>query len=234
MNIIITGAGKGLGFALAQEFLKEPGHRVIALSRNIDALSRLSQSGPPGAMGLSALIPYRFDLRTGSYDDLFAFAELHFKQLDVLVNNAGLLIAKPFEQLDDHDFDAMFDTNVKAVARTIRTFLPMMHTGSHIVNISSMGGYQGSAKFPGLSLYSAGKGAVSVLTECLAEEFKDKGIRVNALALGSVQTEMLAEAFPGYTAALTAAQMAVFVKDFALRSGLVFNGKVLPVSQTTP
>ena len=68
------------------------------------------------------------------------------------------------------------------------------------MHISSMGGVQGSSKFPGLSLYSAAKGAVCVFTESLSTEWVQRGIAVNALALGAVQTEMLDEAFPGFQA----------------------------------
>ncbi|MEI6576361.1 MAG: SDR family oxidoreductase [Bacteroidota bacterium] len=234
MNIIITGAGRGIGFALCQEFLKEPGHTIIAISRSLEALNAMSGSASYATLNMSTLIPFRFDLSMGAYSELKAFVEMHFDKLDVLVNNAGQLINKPFEQLSVVDFDAMFDTNVKAVFRTTQILLPLMQPDTHIVNISSMGGYQGSAKFPGFSLYSASKGAVAVLTECLAEEFKEKGIKVNALALGSVQTEMLAEAFPGYAAPLLPAQMAVYIKDFALNGHKVFNGKVLPVALSTP
>jgi NAD(P)-dependent dehydrogenase (short-subunit alcohol dehydrogenase family) len=83
-------------------------------------------------------------------------------------------------------------------------------------------------------LYSASKGAVAVLTEAMAEEFKEKQIRVNCLAYGAVQTEMLAEAFPGYKAPLLPDDMAAFVSDFALNGHHFFNGKILPVSLSTP
>ena len=97
-----------------------------------------------------------------------------------------------------------------------------------------MGGFQGSSKFPGLSLYSASKGAVAVLTEAMAEEFKDEGISVNCLALGAVQTEMLEEAFPGYKAPLSADEMGKYIAGFALTGNRYFNGKILPVSVSTP
>jgi NAD(P)-dependent dehydrogenase (short-subunit alcohol dehydrogenase family) len=97
-----------------------------------------------------------------------------------------------------------------------------------------MGGVNGSAKFPGLAAYSSSKGALGVLTELLAEEFKDEGPRTNALALGAVQTEMLAEAFPGYEAPVSAAQMANYIADFSLTAHQLYNGKVLPLSQSTP
>lgn len=232
MNIIITGAGRGVGLALTREFLKEPGHKIIAISRNIEALSELSGQG--NSLLLSELIPYRFDLTKAPFSELRDFMDLHFDKLDILVNNAGLMITKSFADLTGDDFDALFNTNVKAVFHTIQALLPRMVSTSHIVNITSMGGFQGSAKFPGLSLYSASKGALSILTECLAEELKDKGIHVNALALGAVQTEMLAEAFPGYEAPLLPFQIATYIKDFALTGHKVFNGKVLPVSLSTP
>ena len=111
---------------------------------------------------------------------------------------------------------------------------PVFNEESHIVNISSIGGVQGSSKFSGLSLYSASKGAISILTECLAEELKESKISVNALALGAVQTEMLAEAFPGYKAPLSATEMAKYIYDFALTGNKYYNGKILPVSISTP
>jgi NAD(P)-dependent dehydrogenase (short-subunit alcohol dehydrogenase family) len=97
-----------------------------------------------------------------------------------------------------------------------------------------MGGFQGSAKFKGLSLYSASKGALAILTECMAEEFKEKNINVNCLALGSVQTEMLAKAFPGYKAQSSPAEMAEFIANFALNAYKQINGKIIPVSASTP
>jgi 3-oxoacyl-[acyl-carrier protein] reductase len=97
-----------------------------------------------------------------------------------------------------------------------------------------MGGIQGSSKFPGLAAYSSSKGALITLTEMLAEEYKESNISFNALALGAVQTEMLAEAFPGYQASTTAREMARFIADFALNGHQFFNGKVLPVAHSTP
>ncbi|MCD4683026.1 MAG: SDR family oxidoreductase, partial [Bacteroidales bacterium] len=116
----------------------------------------------------------------------------------------------------------------------VQALLPMFKPNSHIVNVSSMGGFQGSVKFPGLSLYSASKGALAILSECMAEEFKEEQIKVNCLALGAVQTEMLSEAFPGYEAPIKPNKMAEFIKNFALTGQQVFNGKILPVSLSTP
>jgi NAD(P)-dependent dehydrogenase (short-subunit alcohol dehydrogenase family) len=155
-------------------------------------------------------------------------------KVDILVNNAGLLIHKPFELMEDNDFDRIFRANVKSIFNLTRYLLPIFSENAHIVNIGSMGGFQGSVKFPGLSLYSASKGAIAILTECLAEEFKERKIKVNCLALGSAQTEMLGEAFPGYRAPLSAEEMASFICDFSLHGHRWFNGKILPVAVSTP
>ena len=104
----------------------------------------------------------------------------------------------------------------------------------HVVNIASMGGIQGSLKFSGLSAYSSTKGALITLTECLAEEYKNKNVSFNAIAFGAVQTEMLSEAFPNYKAPLTAAEAAKFVGDFAVNGQKYFNGKVLQMALSTP
>jgi NAD(P)-dependent dehydrogenase (short-subunit alcohol dehydrogenase family) len=128
----------------------------------------------------------------------------------------------------------MFDVNVKAAFKMVRLLVPFLNKGSHIINISSMGGFQGSVKFAGLSLYSAAKGALNILTESLALELTENKISVNALALGAVQTEMLSAAFPDYEAPLKPDEMASFIKDFALNGHKVYNGKILPVSLSTP
>ena len=109
-----------------------------------------------------------------------------------------------------------------------------MDKDGHVLTISSMGGIQGSAKFPGLSAYSSSKGAVLTLTELLAEEFKETGPSFNALALGAVQTEMFEEAFPGYQAPVSAKEMAEYIMDFALKGQKMYNGKILQVSSSTP
>jgi len=230
MNILITGASKGIGLELCRRFLKDKNHFVFAISRSegtfeTDAYFKDNHN-------------FRFiqmDLTVAEFKtELLPVLTETTNKIDIIINNAGLLINKPFSELSDLDFDKIFDVNIKSVFRLIRDLLPIMNIDSHIVNISSMGGFQGSSKFPGLSLYSSSKGALSILTECMAEEFKDKQIRTNALALGSVQTQMLDDAFPGYKAPLTPQEMAEFICDFALNGSKYYNGKVLPVSLSTP
>lgn len=224
MNIVITGTGKGIGFELAKKF-SENNHNTIAISRDISALKKINNN---------YLHPISFNLISGNYANLFDEIENRLGKIDILINNAGKLVNKPFSKLTSSDFDDVFNTNVKGIFSLTQTLLPIFNKNSHIVNISSMGGVQGSSKFKGLSLYSASKGAVSILTECLAEELKENFISVNALALGAVQTEMLAEAFPGYQAPLTAIEMCYYIFDFAINGHKYYNGKVLPVSLSTP
>jgi NAD(P)-dependent dehydrogenase (short-subunit alcohol dehydrogenase family) len=128
----------------------------------------------------------------------------------------------------------VYKVNVFGVANLTRICLPFLKKGSHVVTISSMGGIQGSLKFAGLAAYSSSKGAVITLSELLSEEYKEQGIAFNVLALGSVQTEMLQEAFPGYQAPLSAKEMADYIYDFSLNGNKYYNGKVLQVSSSTP
>jgi 3-oxoacyl-[acyl-carrier protein] reductase len=221
-TIIITGAGRGIGLATVEYLAQD--HHVIGISRQIEQLN-----------GLKNVVGFRCDLT--SVDDIAAFTSfLNEKELkiDGLINNAGSLVNKPFEDLTDDDWQHSFDINVFGPVKLIRSLLPYMNSDAHIVNISSMGGYQGSSKYPGLSAYSASKGALSILSECLAAEFETKQISVNCLCLGAVQTEMLAEAFPGYDAPIKPHQMGKFIGDFLLNSATVMNGKVIPVTMSNP
>ncbi|MBC8321400.1 MAG: SDR family oxidoreductase [Bacteroidetes bacterium] len=233
MNILLTGASKGIGYVLCRKFIYDGGHNIIAISRTAEAFDKqLVSFDNSNTLSFSYL---NLDLtKTNFKKSVLPLIVEKLKNIDIIINNAGLLINKPFEELTDNDFDDMFDINVKSVFRLIRDLIPIINKGAHIVNISSIGGLQGSTKFPGLSLYSASKGAIAVLTECLAEELKDKNISANALALGAVQTHMLNKAFPNYKAPLSAKEMANFIFDFALNGQKYFNGKILPVSLSTP
>lgn len=233
MKVVITGAGRGIGYALAKEFAKNADNQAFTISRNTGKLEQLASELKLNHNTASFNF-ISYDLLTDDYSDLINSIQKQLGEIDILINNAGTLLNKPFEKILDADFDSVFNMNVKSPFRLIRDLLPLFNKQAHIVNISSMGGVQGSVKFPGLSLYSASKGALAVLTECLAEELKDKEIKVNALAIGAVQTEMLAEAFPGYKAPLQPEEMASFITNFALTGHQYFNGKILPVSLSTP
>ncbi len=237
MNIIVTGASRGIGYELVKIFSASSENRVIGISRDAARLNALREECIAAGPGSDVnVIP--FDL-AGSNDiekDLGGQVKSLYDSLDILINNAGHLVRKPFSNLRREDFMDCLDVNYLAPVRLIQTFLPLLKNAekAHVVNISSMGGVQGSRKFPGLSAYSASKAALQTLVECLAEEFGQEDIAFNTLALGSVQTEMLAKAFPDYRAPLKAVEMAEFIADFAIRGNRFFNGKTLPVSVATP
>lgn len=230
-NIVISGAGKGLGAALTKAFASEAGHTVFAFSRNTDALKQWALQNPDLP---SNLVIDNLDLQKTSPAEIAATIQKSLSTVDILINNAGFLVAKPFAETNPEDFDAMMEVNVKAVYFLIQKLLPAFTSGSHIVNIGSMGGFAGSKKFNGISAYSITKGALATLSECLAEELAPMKIKVNCLAMGAVQTEMLAQAFPGYKAPLQPGEMASFIKSFALTAHHFLNGKVIPLSLSTP
>ena len=224
-NIIITGTSRGIGFELVQIFVKK-GHRVLALSRN---------EKPVKELHLDNVDSFAFDLgKPEDYEKVEHFIKTNWMQVDVLINNAGTLLNKPFVETTMNDFEQVYKTNVFGVAELTRIVLPFITNDGHVVTISSMGGVQGSMKFPGLAAYSSSKGAIITLTELLAEEYKETGPSFNVLALGAVQTEMLAEAFPDYQAPTTALQMAQYIAEFALNGNKFYNGKLLQVSNSTP
>lgn len=228
MNIIVTGCSKGIGLELCKLFCKEKNNNVIGISR-----SGLSNEliGEFGDNSVFYSLQYDLEYINNDFQNLITSK---FSKIDILINNAGFLVNNKIENLSEDDFDKMFNINVKSIFKTIQFLLPFFSIPSHIVNISSMGGYQGSAKFPGLSLYSASKGALNILTECMAEELKDKQIKINSLSLGAVNTEMLQNAFPGYSAPIQPFEMAAFIKNFAENSHYFMNGKIIPVSISTP
>lgn len=234
MNIVITGASSGVGFEAVLTLILQNNHHVVALARSHDKLKRLYEI----AKGLNPdcnLYPARFDIVHDDYETgLLPFINEKIGHVDILINNAGILINKPFMEITTIDFAEMLQTNVLGHVKMIKQLVPIMPSGSHIVNIGSMGGFQGSVKFPGLAAYSASKAALHTLTECLALELADKKINVNCLALGSAQTEMLEKAFPNYESPIAAFEMGKYIADFALTGHKFFNGKVLPVAVTTP
>ncbi|MEI5983576.1 MULTISPECIES: SDR family NAD(P)-dependent oxidoreductase [Sphingobacterium] len=234
-NIVITGASSGIGFEAVLDLTANKDHQVIALARSADKLRKLHEIASSLNHDGGKLYPAQFDIVYDNYpDSLVPFIQSKFGTVDILINNAGALINKPFLESTAEDFAQMLQSNLIGHVNMIRHIVPLMTNGGHIVNISSMGGFQGSSKFPGLSAYSSSKGALSILTECLAEEFKDRNIQVNCLALGSSQTEMFEAAFPGVEAGTLAFEMGRYVAEFAQNGNKYFNGKVLPVANTTP
>lgn len=235
-TILITGASKGIGAELAIQ-LASGKNRLILLSRNGKLLNVICDKCNNIA-GAEIASPLTYDLNSLLNDDReFVLAlKSMVTSLDVLVNNAGMLVRKSFANITVEESKAVFDANYFAPSQLIKSCLPLLllSKSASVLNITSMGAFQGSVKFPGLSVYSSSKGALSTLTECLAEEFKELNIRVNALAIGAVQTEMLNEAFPGYVASTSPTEMGSLIKWFVLEGYKRFNGKILPVADSTP
>ena len=224
-NIVITGTSRGIGFELAKQFA-ENGHQVLALSRNTAPLSAVNHKN---ITALSVDISNNDDL-----NKVTDFIKSTWEKVDILINNAGKLINKPFTEISSEDFLEVYKVNVFGVAEITKLMIPFLPKGSHVVTISSIGGIQGSLKFPGLAAYSSAKGAVITLSELLAEEYKEQQIAFNVLALGAVQTEMLEKAFPGYQAPISASEMADYIYNFSLTGDKFYNGKVLQVSSSNP
>ena len=232
-NIIITEASHGIGYQTALAFAEMPDVRIAIVARN--AFNLQSLAGECNLKkGKTIVQPFAYDLTQDSLEPLIERIIHFLGSVDILINNAGDLVNKPFSETDVRDFNRVMDINLKAPFFLIQQLLPWLNPGSHVVNISSMGGVQGSVKFPGLSLYSASKGAVAVLTECLAAELTSEGVSVNCLAFGSVQTDMLERAFPGYQAPVAAKDMGSYVARFAMEGHKFYNGKILPLSLSTP
>ena len=224
-NIIITGSSRGIGFELVKLF-NQNDFKVIALSRNTKPISDLK---------LKNVKSFYLDISSPqSINKTVKLVSAEFKKIDILINNAGTLINKPFNETSFKDFQKIYNVNVFGVAELIRQLILYFNKKSHVINISSIGGIGGTSKFPGLSAYSSSKGALNILTEMLAEEFKDKDVSFNTLALGAVQTEMLEEAFPGYKANVSPSEMANLIYKFSVDGNKFFNGKIIPVSSSNP
>jgi len=228
MNIVITGCSRGIGLEMVKLFSQQ--HNVYCLSRNIIPIEEYkSEIGDPKRINC-----LEFDFEDFKKEQLNSFLNVD-GGIDILINNAGYLSNESFEQMPENKLRKIYEVNIIGPFRLMQNIIPLLNKkNAHIVNIGSMGGVQGSVKFPGLSAYSSSKGAMTILTECLAEEFKDSNIKFNCLALGAVQTEMLKEAFPDYEAPVSAKEMAQYICDFSLNGGRFINGKVISVSSSTP
>ncbi|MHC1733814.1 MAG: SDR family NAD(P)-dependent oxidoreductase [Bacteroidales bacterium] len=231
MNIVITGASSGIGREVAIRLSEDPGSRIYAIARSKRQLESLSEAARNENI---IAVPMDITSDRSSLRELKKGMSEASESIRILINNAGHLVNKPFLEHSEEDIAASVAVNFTSAAIIIAELLPLMDRGAHVVNIGSMGGYQGSMKFPGLAWYSATKGALAILTECLAAEYAGKGISFNCLCPGAVQTEMFSKAFPGFTAPVSPKDMAHFIADFAVNGNKFFNGKILPVAVSVP
>lgn len=224
--IVVVGASRGIGKAIVENLARNPEYQILALSRNLNKMKSTFQH-------LKNVKCEQIDLAAPSVRMAAASIFESIPRIDILINNAGMLVNKPFVDLSAEDIWSSYSVNIIGVMQLTQAAVEKMEK-AHIVNISSMGGFQGSMKFAGLSAYSTSKAALGSFTELFAEEYKETGIRCNCLCLGAVQTEMLEEAFPGYQAPLSPDKMAEYIAEFACTAHQWMNGKIIPVSLSTP
>ncbi len=227
-RIVVTGASRGIGNETSKK-LAEMGHEVLVISRSKKLLNQLKEEYP------NNIVPLSLDITNSSAGEtIVQYLHKNDQKIDGLIHNAGVLINKPFIEQTRADWQKQFEVNLMAPALLTKDLHGFFNKDSHIVTISSMGGYQGSSKFPGLSVYSATKGGLSILTECIATEFSDKKISCNSLCLGAVQTEMLEQAFPGIEAPVEPEEIADYISEFLLSGHKFYNGQILPVTLGDP
>lgn len=228
-NIVVVGSSSGIGLEIVKLLANDNKNTIWALSRftNDEPIHTLEQ--------FSNVQIVRIDIASPNLEvELRAFVK-QLSTIDILINNAGFLVNKPFSELSRSEIEQSFSTNIIGIMLLTQQLIQKKaQNGMHIVNISSMGGFQGSVKFPGLTAYASSKAALANFTEVFAEEYKETNITMNCLCLGAVQTVMLSKAFPGYEAPLLPNEMAEYIVDFALNGAKFFNGKIIPVSSTTP
>ncbi|MFZ0282996.1 MAG: SDR family oxidoreductase [Bacteroidales bacterium] len=231
MNIIVNGGSKGIGRELVLLMSEDKNNQILVTGRSKENLKELVL-----LCGNDNVTFMSFDL-SAIDNEIEAIKDQiynRFSKVDILINIAGSLVVKEFLRISNQEARTMMETNFFGPATFIRLLAPLMADGSHVVNISSMGGYQGSVKYKGLAYYSASKAALACLTECLATEFNGAGISVNCLALGSVQTEMFESAFQGLKAPVSPGEIAEFIAYFAMNGNKYFNGKIVPVAMKDP
>ena len=233
-TVLITGASRGIGRATALQLAVNYHYQVIALSRDKGQLLALSEEAKKAG---GEVIAISFDLQSEDFTPVKKQLEEHgVNSIEIIINNAGLLVNKPFKEIKRTDLMHSYSVNVFSPYLLIQHVLPYLEKAerAHVVNISSMGGFQGTSKFSGLSAYSSSKAALACITECLAEEFKRTNIRFNCLCLGAVKTEMFTAAFPGAEAPVNAEEMATFIARFSDEANILMNGKIIPVASSNP
>jgi 3-oxoacyl-[acyl-carrier protein] reductase len=182
---LVTGGSRGIGLAIAAQ-LGRMGARVAICAREAQALNRAAED--LRRSGVETLALATDVTRPAEVAALLERTRRTFGPIDILVNNAGVGIFRPVHETTEADWDAVLDTNLKAVFLVSREVAPEMirrRTG-HIINISSLAGKNA---FPGGGVYCASKWGLLGLTYCMAEDLRVHGIRVSAVCPGTVATE---------------------------------------------
>lgn len=222
--VAVTGASSGIGRATAELFARE-GARVAIFARSGNQLEAIARA-------FDHVIPVAGDAASErDIDRLFSSTEARLGRCDVLVNCAGMIDPERLVNTTAERWDRMFAVNVRSIFLGCRRALPSMieRRSGAIVNVASISGVVGPEKFPGFVSYCASKAAVIGLTEALAVEVKEYGIRVNCVSPGSVDTAMWAKASGGAPAAMTAEEIATTIRFLASSESRPMNGQNLNV-----
>jgi 3-oxoacyl-[acyl-carrier protein] reductase len=212
---IVTGASSGIGRATA-EMLAARGARVAAFARTATSA------------GLDRMLAIDGDVSDpDAIERLFAETESRLGDCDILINCAGMIDPKILTEVTPEEWDRMFAVNVRGTYLASRRALPSMiaKRSGAIVNVASISGVPGPEKFPGWVSYCASKAAVIGMTEALAVEVKQFGVRVNSVSPGSVDTNMWAAASGGAPAAMTAEEVAEVICFLASDRARAVNGQ---------
>jgi NAD(P)-dependent dehydrogenase (short-subunit alcohol dehydrogenase family) len=182
---IITGGGSGIGKAIAQAFVRE-GAKVVIAGRDSKRLDRAATEIGADCLAVSADVS-----NVANVENLVSATINRFKKINILVNNAAVLLPGTAESISEESFDQTFAINVKGLWLLSRAVLPYMRAagGGSIVNIASVLSMVGARN---RVAYSASKGAVMAMTKAMALDHAAENIRVNCIAPGIVETEMVA------------------------------------------
>jgi NAD(P)-dependent dehydrogenase (short-subunit alcohol dehydrogenase family) len=176
---VITGGNSGIGLATAQAFIQE-GATVMIVGRNQQALDEAVETLGERAIAIQADVANLSDL-----DRLYASSQERIGKIDIIVVNAGVAPARPLAQVDEAHFDQIMNINVKGAYFTVQKALPVLNDGAAIVLVASAATISG---LRGLSVYNASKAALRSLARTFSAELIDRGIRVNTLSPGPIET----------------------------------------------
>lgn len=222
---VVTGASSGIGLATAR-LLASRGARVAVFARSERKLAALAAEFGDRMLAVAGDIAEADDV-----ERLFSEVERRFGACDLLVNNAGMIEVKALHEMTPEEWDRTFAVNVRGIYLASRRALPSMlaRQSGAIVNVSSISGVVGPEKFPGTAAYCASKAAVIALTEVLATEVRERGVRVNCVSPGSVDTPMWEEVGGGAAAAMTPEEVAETILFLASDRSRPMNGQNLHV-----
>ena len=192
----VTGGGRGIGAATAEVLAHRGAHVILASRTEAELTATVARLH---AAGLSASTRVLDVADEAAVEAAFTTLTAEFGRLDILVNNAAILVSGPFAEMLPSDWDQVMGVNLRGAMLCARQAFRLMREqpgGGAIVNVSSLGGVSGTEKFPGYAAYTVSKFALTGLTEALAAEGRDRNIRVNGVAPGAVDTAMLRRAAP--------------------------------------